>query len=44
MTHYHAQAAMSDELERQLLNEAMAEQMRFRPLLALKNLFRFFFK
>jgi|GEM_PF-3120402 len=33
---------LSDALERQLLEQAIAEQFRFRPLVALKNLTRSF--
>lgn len=44
MTRFNAQVSLSDELERHLLNQAMAEQMRLRPWLALKNLFNFVFK
>jgi len=31
---------LTDELERQLMREALEEQFRFKPVAALKNLFR----
>lgn len=39
MIHLNSDIRLTDELERQLMNEAIEAQNRFKPGLALKNLF-----
>jgi len=39
MIHLNSDIRLTDELERQLMQEAIEEQARFRPGVALKNLF-----
>jgi len=39
MIHLNSDIRLTDELERQLMQEAIEEQMRFKPGKALKNLF-----
>jgi len=39
MTHIPADIRLTDELERQLMQQAIEEQFRFKPMVALKNLF-----
>ena len=39
MIHLNSEIRLTDELERQLMQEAIEEQARFKPGKALKNLF-----
>ncbi len=39
MIHLHSDIRLTDELERQLMQQAMEEQSRFKPGKSLKNLF-----
>ncbi|WP_397475963.1 hypothetical protein [Pusillimonas sp.] len=39
MIHLNSDIRLTDELERQLMQEAIEEQLRFKPGKALKNLF-----
>ena len=39
MIHLNSDIRLTDELERQLMQEAIEEQARFKPGVALKNLF-----
>lgn len=39
MIHLNSDIRLTDELERQLMQEAIEEQARFKPAKALKNLF-----